>query len=123
MNFLLDMNISRSLGRRLEAEGHRWWHVADIGAVDADDSWIVEEARRRDAVILTYDLDFGKLLAFAGTPKPSVVILRGLPADPATLWDRMSRTSEQWEGWVHDGAVVVLDPDKVRIRRLPLGDR
>jgi predicted nuclease of predicted toxin-antitoxin system len=71
LKFLLNMNLSRELGRLLETQGHTWRHARDAGLAEAADSVIVEIAKANGEVILTHDLDYGHLLAFSGDDRPS----------------------------------------------------
>lgn len=78
MRFLLNVNVPRALGRRLKEAGHESRHTADVGMARQNDTAIMEEARSKNEVILTHDLDYGTLLAFvkfeATKPRaPSVV--------------------------------------------------
>ncbi len=120
MRFLLNMNIPRSLGRRLEPDGHAWRHAADIGLNEATDEEIIAEARRTDEIVVTHDLDYGRLLAFSAAPRPSVVIFRLRNAHPDNLYSRFSATRTTIEVPLSHGALVVLEDAAVRVRRLPL---
>ena len=120
MKFLFNMNIPRSLGRRLEPGGHGWRHVADIGMAEANDEEIIAEARRTDETVITHDLDYGRLLAFSAAPRPSVVIFRLRNAHPDNLYRRSCATWTTIEVPLSDGALVVLEDAAVRVRRLPI---
>jgi len=120
MRFLLDLNVPRELGRRLDAEGHECRHLGDIGMAQASDVEVVEEARRTNEVIVTHDLDYGHLLAFSGEPAPSVIILRLRNTHPTNLFARIARARPETEAALADGAIVLLEDAAHRIRRLPL---
>jgi predicted nuclease of predicted toxin-antitoxin system len=120
MRFLLNLNVPRGLGTRLGGLGHECRHAGDIGMAQASDVEIVEEARRREEVIVTHDLDYGQLLAFSGEPAPSVILLRLHNVHPDNLLDRISRAWPEIEGPLSGGAIVVLEDATHRIRGLPL---
>lgn len=120
MNFLLNMNIPRTLGPLLEREGHRCRHVGDIGLGRAPDTEIVKAARRAGEVILTHDLDYGYLLAVSGEAKPSVVIFRLGNVSAERLLRRLRDVLGVVTQALSDGAIVVIQEDGVRIRPLPL---
>jgi len=120
MRFLLDMNIPRELGRKLEAQGHSWRHVGNIGMSRANDVAIIEEARANREIIVTHDLDYGHLLAFSGESAPSVIILRLRNTHPNHLFIRMKDLWPDLERPLLGGAIVVIEDDAVRIRRLPI---
>ncbi|MHC9538740.1 MAG: DUF5615 family PIN-like protein [Vulcanimicrobiota bacterium] len=71
MKFLIDMNMPRRVGNRLNTKGHEFRHAGDIGLAKAADTSIIEEARKNNEVIVTHDLDYSHLLAFSGEPDPS----------------------------------------------------
>ena len=73
MRWLLNMNMPRSLKQLLESVGHQCRHTGEIGLERASDWVVLEEAAREGEVILTYDLDCGRLSTFSGASKPSVV--------------------------------------------------
>lgn len=120
MKFLLDMNMPDELGRLLQSKGHPSRHVRILGLQKAQDSEILEIARVSDEVVLTHDLDFGKLLAFSGASEPSVVIFRCREARAQSLFDGLNRHREAVDPALEEGAVVIIEDDAVRIRRLPI---
>jgi predicted nuclease of predicted toxin-antitoxin system len=120
MRFLLNLNVPRELGRRLNLEGHECRHVGDIGMAKASDIEIVEEARRNEEVVVTHDLDYGHLLAFSGELAPSVIILRLRNVHVDNVFARIIRAWPEIEGPLSEGAIVVLEDAAHRIRGLPL---
>ena len=120
MNYLLNMNVPRSLGEKLEDEGHQCRHVGDIGLGQADDVEIVAEARDKQSVIITHDLDYGDLLAFSGATSPSVIIFRVRNAHPQHLFDRLQQNWRDIDQALKDGSIVLIEDSAIRIRRLPV---
>ncbi len=113
------MNVPRDLDGRLKAKGHECRHVGDIGMAQASDAAIVDEARRNREVIVTHDLDYGRLVGFCAEPPASVVILRLRNSHPDNLFSRLMKTLIDIEKPLLDGAVVVVEDAALRIRRLP----
>ena len=120
MRFLLNMNLPRALGARLATGGHVCRHVGDVSMATASDRGIVEEAKRTGEVIVTHDLDYGGLLAFAADPLPSVVILRLRNTHVDNLFARIRDALPQAEAALREGAIVVLEDAAIRVRRLPI---
>lgn len=120
MKFLLDMNLPRSLGKRLEEAGHECRHVGDLGLSQAKDMDIMAEAKENQEVILTHDLDFGHLLAFSGDMVPSVIIFRLRDCHPVQLFARLSAVLPAIDEPLREGAITILEDAAVRIRRLPI---
>jgi predicted nuclease of predicted toxin-antitoxin system len=121
LRFLLNMNLSRELGRLLEIQGHVWRHARDAGLGEAADSAIVEIAKANGEVILTHDLDYGHLLAFSGDNRPSVVIFRRRNALPSVVFEALMKVWNEIGPALEAGALVLLEDASVRIRRLPIG--
>lgn len=63
MKFLADMGLARSTVAFLRAQGHDAVHLRDQGLQRLEDDKIVEKAREEGRVILTHDLDFGRIVA------------------------------------------------------------
>lgn len=91
-----------------------------MGLARADDSELLEAARRSQEVLLTHDLDFGRLLAFSGASTLSVLLFRGTRTDTETLFRRLRGSWDDWFAAVEEGALVVLEGKSVRIRILPM---
>jgi len=53
MRFLLNMNVSRDIGRALDELGQEWVRVRDLGLAKATDQTIIETARQKQQVIVT----------------------------------------------------------------------
>ena len=77
---------------------------------------------REERVLVTTDTDFGTILALTVAAGPNVPLLRGIE-DSATgrvtaILDLLPRIEEE----LSQGAVVVLEEDRYRIRYLPIED-
>ncbi len=123
MKFLLDQGLPRSTVAELHHAGFEAEHVGDLGLARAPDELILRQALERDAVVLTLDADFHRLLALSGDTAPSVIRLRAqglLPAEIARLCRQIHTHAH------HDlvrGAVVSCDRTAFRLHRLPIGRR
>ncbi len=100
--------------------GHDAIHVRDVGLADASDEVIFDFARHEDRIIVSADTDFGTLLAMQSMAKPSLILFRRSNKQPDTqlklLLDNLTTVAEA----LAEGAVVVFDEARIRIRRLPL---
>jgi predicted nuclease of predicted toxin-antitoxin system len=72
------MGVSMTVVRNLREAGYEAIHLRDEGLQRLPDPEIVEKARQEELIILTFDLDFGDLLAASSDPLPSVIIFRRL---------------------------------------------
>ena len=120
MKFLLNMNVRRELAYRLTLQGHVCRHVGEVGLARASDSTILTEARKNGEIIITHDLDYGHLLAFAGEKSPSVIIFRLFNSHPQNLWRRLQECLSKIENLLVEGVIVLVEETTIRIRNLPL---
>ena len=76
MRFLADMGVSLTTVEALRAANHDAVHLRDEGLIRLPDPKIAVKAVAEGRIVLTFDLDFGDILATAGSEGPSVVIFR-----------------------------------------------
>ena len=121
MRFLLDQNVSPQLVVELAAFGHDAVHVRELGMSRSLDVEILELAHREGRVIVSSDTDFGELLARTNTPLPSVVLLRRQgERRAAQIAALLEANLEAVADDLDAGAIVVLEAERIRIRRLPM---
>lgn len=120
MKFLLNVNISYKLGVLLVGTGHESRHALDVGLGMATDAEILDAARIADEVVITHDLDYGTLLAFSGASKPSAIIFRMQNVGAPEMFDLLEQHWAHISSALSDGAVVIIEPRNLRIRRLPI---
>lgn len=101
--------------------GHDAVHVRDLGLTRSSDGAILAAARDDNRVVVSGDTDFGDLLASTNATSPSVVLLRRQgQRRAAEVIALLAANLEAVLADLETGAVVVLDADRVRVRRLPL---
>ena len=76
MRFLADAGISPKTVEFLRRSGHDAIHVRELAMQRAPDRALAEKARADNRILLTFDLDFGAVLALGVLDRPSVVIFR-----------------------------------------------
>ncbi len=121
MRFLVDQCLSIDLARALTDAGHDATHLRDRGMQRAKDPEVLALARAEHRTLLSADTDFGTLLARTGATRPSVVLFRRatgrLPSHQADLLlDNLAQITDALD----QGAVVVLEETRLRIRILPI---
>lgn len=120
MRFLVDQAVSWQVARDLTALGHDAVHTRDLALSQADDETILERARAEQRVIITQDTDFGGLLAMSGAAYPSVILIRMRDGRPAAQARALAENLPRLESDLQQGAVVVVQDEAIRIRRLPI---
>jgi predicted nuclease of predicted toxin-antitoxin system len=71
-------------------------------------------------VIFTHDLDFGAILALTQAESPSVIQLRSQDILPENNTSLIVKHLEKYQGHLQEGALVVIDKNRSRVRILPL---
>lgn len=83
MKIVADEGIERPVVLRLRAEEHQVIHIAEI-APGSTDPEVLELANQAEALLITYDKDFGDLLFYRGYYSHGVMLLR-LPDSLSSL--------------------------------------
>ena len=120
MKFLIDMNLSPRWAEFLKAEGWDSVHWSDVGRPDATDHELMEWARDAGRIVLTHDLDFGAMLAATQATSPSVAQIRAQDVRPESLAPLLITVLRKYENELAEGALLVADHARSRVRILPL---
>ena len=115
MTFFCDEGVERPVVEQLRADGHEVVYVAELDPGLSDDD-VLEEARRRDAPLVTLDKDFGELVFRQGRATAGVVLLRLAGLSLASKARVVSAAVEAHASEL-EGAFTVVTPGTVRIRR------
>jgi predicted nuclease of predicted toxin-antitoxin system len=91
VRFLADMGVSITTVQALRAAVHDAVHLREEGLIRLPDPGIVAKAAQEQRVVLTFDLDFGDILAVARAEAPSVIIFRLRNQTPAAVNPRLFR--------------------------------
>lgn len=93
--FLLDENVSRSVGKRLDSRGYNAEHVVEALEPGVDDlSEILPYARREDLVVVTKDYsDFG---ALGPSDHRGLILIADHSYPPHTVADAIERIANAY---------------------------
>jgi len=120
MKLLVDMNLSPQWLAVLRGAGWDSVHWSQVGMPDATDQEILAYAAANDCVVLTHDLDFGAILAVTHGKKPSVAQIRSENISVEAVGDRIIAALRLAEAELQAGALLTVEPDRTRLRLLPL---
>jgi predicted nuclease of predicted toxin-antitoxin system len=95
-------------------------HWSEVGNEIATDLEILRYAAANEYAVLTHDLDFGAILAITQGKKPSVVQIRSDDVSPQHIGRRTIAALRQVQAELEAGALLTIEPDRARIRLLPL---
>jgi predicted nuclease of predicted toxin-antitoxin system len=121
MRFLADMGVARRVVEWLRQQGHDVTHLVDEGLERLPNGQIFAKAAVERRVVLTFDLDFGEILALSGGKVVSVVLFRLHNTTAPHVIKRLEHVLAVAQGALDGGAVVVVEESRHRIRRLPIG--
>ena len=120
MKLLVDMNLSPRWISMLIDAGIEAAHWSTLGANNAPDSLIMSYAHANDYVVFTHDLDFSAILAATHGEKPSVVQIRADDVSPDVIGKQVILALRQMASELEEGALLTVDPNRTRLRVLPL---
>ena len=123
MKLLVDMNLSPRWVGALAHAGIEAAHWSTLGAANAPDAEIMTHARKHGYVVLTHDLDFSAILAATHGEKPSVVQIRAGNVNPDAIGPQVIIALRQMAAELESGALLTVDPNRTRLRVLPLQAR
>lgn len=121
MRFLADAGISPKTVEFLTQLGHEATHVRTLGLQRAPDVVLVERARADGSVVITFDLDFGDILAPGVLDKPSVIIFRLTDERADSVNQRLSVVLDERPTDLQTGALILVEDSRYRVRKLPIG--
>ena len=121
MQFLADMGISMRVVEWLRLQSHDVVHLRDRGLQRLPNGDIFQLALQEKRIVLTFDLDFGEILALSGGNLVSVILFRLHNTRSDHVINRLEFVLQQSSPELARGAIVVVEESRHRIRKLPIG--
>lgn len=120
MKILIDMNLSPDWTAAFSAAKIESVHWSTVGDPRAEDTEIIKYALTNGYVVFTHDLDFGTILALTHAAGPSVIQVRTQDIFPSHLGNTLISVIRDNESVLGQGALIVVDEARARVRILPL---
>ena len=121
MRFLADMGVSQGVVEWLRSAGHDAIHLRDEGLHRLPNGEIFQKGFIEHRVVLTFDLDFGEIVAASEGRVVSVVLFRLHNTRTGHVIRRLQAVLEQSSAELQSGAIIVVEEARHRVRRLPIG--
>ena len=120
MRFLADMGVSTNVVQWLRQNGHDAKHLRDEALHQIANGEIFAKAISENRVVMTFDLDFGEIIALSKGQKVSVILFRLHNTRTSHLIDRLTAVLSDASDALEKGAVVVVEESRHRVRYLPI---
>lgn len=121
MRFLADMGVAQQVVERLRSTGHDAVHLNDEGLYRLPNGEIFQKAAREQRIVLTFDLDFGEIVAGSGTQIVSVILFRLRNTRTDFVIRRLGEVLGSSSAKLSNGAIVIVEDGRHRVRKLPIG--
>jgi predicted nuclease of predicted toxin-antitoxin system len=121
MRFLADMGVSLRVVSWLRELGHNVVHLRDEGLQRLPNGDIFQKGFAEQRIVLTFDLDFGEILAESTGKIVSVVLFRLRDSRTEVVIQRLEAVLDQSSAELLQGAIVVVEHGRLRVRKLPIG--
>ena len=121
MRFLGDMGVSGRVMEWLRDRGHDAVHLSDEGLQRMPNGNIFKKAIHENRIILTFDLDFGEIAALSEGKTCSIIVFRLRNTRTPHVISRLESVLAASPKALEEGAVIVVEETRHRIRYLPIG--
>jgi predicted nuclease of predicted toxin-antitoxin system len=121
MRFLADMGVSQRVVEWLRTQGHDAVHLRDEGLQCLPNGEIFRKAGSEQRIVLTFDLDFGEILAGSAGQIISVILFRLRNTRSDFVIQRLDDVLSHSSADLTQGAIIVVEDGRHRVRRLPIG--
>jgi predicted nuclease of predicted toxin-antitoxin system len=120
VKLLLDQDVPRRTAALLREAGVDAIHASEAGLSSVDDVELLAWCRAHGAVAVTLDADLHALVALSGLTTPSTIRIRVQGLKGPEMARVLSDVLETRRDALAAGALVTLQPGRLRVRRLPI---
>ena len=103
----------------LNSHGHLAIHLRDQGLQRLPNGAIFDKGIAESRVIVTFDLDFGEIVALSKGRKTGVVLFRLRNTRVSFVIQRLSEVIAECSDALARGAVVIVEETRHRVREFP----
>jgi predicted nuclease of predicted toxin-antitoxin system len=114
------MGVAVRVADWLRAQGHDAVHLREENLQRLPDAEVFKKAQSEGRILLAFDLDFGEIVALSGQRSFGLVIFRLKDTTTAHVIERLRDVLEQSATDLEQGAIVVVEEARHRVRRLPI---
>lgn len=117
---LLDQNVPLETAHWLKEKRSTWqiFHVNDLSFSGRPDDFLYRWAQENRAIIITYDEDFADARMYPLGRHHGIIRLRVWPTTIEKTQEAISRLLADLPTADWQGALVIIDNRKIRVRRL-----
>ena len=119
MKFLADMGVATRIVQWLKDKGYDAVHLREEKLHRLPNGLIFEKAFLEKRILLTFDLDFGEIVALSGKNQASVILFRLRNTRTLHIIERLEKVLSDTAQTLEEGAIVVVEETRHRIRRFP----
>lgn len=122
IRILLDQNVPTEIKDWLQSLRPSWqvFHANAVGLEGKDDFEVFAWAQQQLAIIITFDEDFADRRLYPVGSHHGVIRLRVWPTTVEEIKDGLGRLFEGVLDNDLEGALIIIDPGRIRIRRSSL---
>ena len=103
----------------LNSQGHDATHLRDDRLQRLPNSGAFEKAIAESHVVVTFDLDFGEIVALSKGRKTGVILFRLRNTRTAFVIQRLSDVISECADALMRGAIVIVEETRHRVREFP----
>ena len=120
MKFLADMGISMRVVEWLRSNKHDVIHLREENLHTLPDQEIFNKATLENRTILTFDLDFGEIVALSKRRYVSVILFRLRNTTTPFVLKRLDTVISESKALLEQGHIFIIEESRYRIRKLPI---
>lgn len=120
MRFLADMGMSMRIVEWLRLHNHDAVHLREQNLHTLPDREIFDKAISEGRIILTFDLDFGEIVALSKGRPVSVILFRLRNTTVPFVLQRLDSVIGESASFLENGYIIIVEETRYRVRKLPI---